>query len=68
LLRDGSMRKPDTDIHPWFANLLPEGALKDLVLRGMPTGSTTDFDVLHWLGGDLPRAVLVRREEANRCP
>ncbi|MBZ9792002.1 type II toxin-antitoxin system HipA family toxin [Rhizobium sp. 3T7] len=68
LLRDGSMRKPGRDIHPWFANLLPEGALKDLVLRGMPTGSTTDFDVLRWLGGDLPGAVLVRGEEANPLP
>ncbi len=68
LLRDGSMRKPGRDIHPWFANLLPEGALKDLVLRGMPTGETTDFDVLRWLGGDLPGAVIVRSEESNPSP
>jgi serine/threonine-protein kinase HipA len=68
LLRSGSMRKPGRDIHPWFANLLPEGALKDLVLRGMPTGSTTDFDVLRWLGSDLPGAVIVRDEETNPSP
>jgi serine/threonine-protein kinase HipA len=68
LLRGGSMRKPGRDIHPWFANLLPEGALKDLVLRGMPTGSTTDFDVLRWLGSDLPGAVIVRDEENNPSP
>jgi serine/threonine-protein kinase HipA len=68
LLREGSMRRPGRDIHPWFANLLPEGALKDLVLRGMPTGSTTDFDVLRWLGSDLPGAVIVRDEETNPSP
>jgi serine/threonine-protein kinase HipA len=68
LLRGGSMSKPGRDIHPWFANLLPEGALKDLVLRGMPTGSTTDFDVLRWLGSDLPGAVIVRDEETNLSP
>lgn len=45
---------------PWFANLLPEGALRTMVERGMRAGNVSDFDVLEWLGGDLPGAVVVR--------
>ena len=66
LLRNGSMLKGGRDVHPWFTNLLPEGALKELVLRGMPTGSTTDFDVLKWVGHDLPGAVSVITEDGSR--
>lgn len=47
---------------PWFSGLLPEGALRSLIEAGMPTGMTSDFDVLEWLGGDLPGAVVIKRE------
>lgn len=47
---------------PWFSGLLPEGALRSLIEAGMPTGMTGDFDVLEWLGGDLPGAVVIKRE------
>lgn len=43
----------------WFSNLLPEGALRDMVERGMKTGRTSEFDVLGRLGRDLPGAVIV---------
>jgi serine/threonine-protein kinase HipA len=66
LLRSAPMLKGGRDVHPWFTNLLPEGALKELVLRGMPTGSTTDFDVLKWVGHDLPGAVYVVAEDGTR--
>jgi serine/threonine-protein kinase HipA len=66
LLRNAQMLKGGRDVHPWFTNLLPEGALKELVLRGMPTGSTTDFDVLKWVGHDLPGAVSVIAEDGSR--
>lgn len=50
---------------PWFSGLLPEGALRSLIETGMPTGKTGDFDVLEWLGGDLPGAVIIKREEGR---
>lgn len=48
------------NLPPWFTNLLPEGALRAMVERGMPAGDASDFDVLAWLGKDLPGAVVVR--------
>jgi serine/threonine-protein kinase HipA len=44
---------------PWFAGLLPEGALRTLVLSEMGPGDHDQFDVLTRLGADLPGAVLV---------
>lgn len=66
LLRGSSMVRAARDIPTWFSNLLPEGALKAMVLKGMPSGETTDFDVLSWLGEDLPGAVIVRSEEGEK--
>ena len=63
ILTSGPITQPGRDLHPWFSNLLPEGALRDLVLRGLPTGATTDFDVLAHLGRDLPGAVVVRVQD-----
>ena len=47
---------------PWFAGLLPEGALRDLVLSEMGPGDHDQFDVITRLGGDLPGAVIVTPE------
>ena len=47
---------------PWFAGLLPEGALRDLVLTEMGPGDHDQFDVITRLGGDLPGAVIVSPE------
>lgn len=44
---------------PWFAGLLPEGALRDLVRAEMGDGDHDFFDLLLRLGADLPGAVLV---------
>lgn len=44
---------------PWFDGLLPEGALRELVLAEMGPGDHDRFDVLTRLGADLPGAVLV---------
>ncbi|MEK1893983.1 MAG: type II toxin-antitoxin system HipA family toxin [Rhizobium sp.] len=44
---------------PWFSGLLPEGALRELVLTEMGPGDHDEFDVLTRLGADLPGAVLV---------
>lgn len=47
---------------PWFAGLLPEGALRDLVEAEMGPGDHDWFDVLARLGADLPGGVLVLPE------
>lgn len=47
---------------PWFAGLLPEGALRELVLTEMGPGDHDQFDVITRLGGDLPGAVIVSPE------
>ena len=47
---------------PWFAGLLPEGALRDLVSTEMGPGDHDQFDVMIRLGGDLPGAVIVSPE------
>lgn len=47
---------------PWFEGLLPEGALRELVLTEMGPGDHDNFDVLTRLGGDLPGSVLITPE------
>ncbi|MFA1676742.1 type II toxin-antitoxin system HipA family toxin [Rhizobium mongolense] len=47
---------------PWFAGLLPEGALRELVLNEMGPGDHDQFDVVTRLGADLPGAVLITPE------
>lgn len=49
----------------WFANLLPEGALLELVERQLGPGRHDDFDVISHLGSDLPGAVVARDETAS---
>ena len=49
-------------VPPWFAGLLPEGALRDLVVAEMGPGDHDQFDVLTRLGSDLPGAVLIAPE------
>jgi serine/threonine-protein kinase HipA len=49
-------------VPPWFSGLLPEGALRDLVLTEMGPGDHDQFDVLVRLGADLPGAVLIEPE------
>jgi len=46
----------------FFHNLLPEGALRELVDSEFGTGNFDDFDVLARLGGDLPGAVVAKTE------
>ncbi len=47
---------------PWFSGLLPEGALRKLVLAEMGPGDHDQFDVLTRLGADLPGAVFITPE------
>ena len=51
-----------THLPAFFDNLLPEGALRDLVERELGPGAFDNFDVLARLGEDLPGAIIVRLE------
>ena len=53
---------------PYFENLLPEGALLDLVEKEFGTGAFDSYDVLRRLGLDLPGAVVARAEAGNEPP
>ena len=50
---------------PAFSNLLPEGALRELVETQLGTGRHTDFDVMRHLGSNLPGALRILPEGAN---
>jgi serine/threonine-protein kinase HipA len=50
---------------PWFAGLLPEGALRELVATEMGPGNHDSFDVIARLGTDLPGAVLAVPEHSE---
>ncbi len=47
---------------PFFQNLLPEGALRELVIKELGSGPFDHFDLLARLGGDLPGAIVARME------
>ncbi len=42
---------------PWFANLPPEGALREIVARAAGVAPEQEAALLHWLAADLPGAV-----------
>lgn len=47
----------------WFSNLLPEGALRELVARDVGVEPEREFRLLQHLGQDLPGAVRVVADE-----
>ncbi|MFT3940315.1 type II toxin-antitoxin system HipA family toxin [Rhodopseudomonas sp.] len=53
---------------PFFENLLPEGALLDLVRKEFGAGAFDNFDVLSRLGHDLPGAVVAVPETGEAPP
>jgi serine/threonine-protein kinase HipA len=55
----GSARRARTGLPPWFANLLPEGALRQQIVRELGGGNIGDFTLLLRLGRYLPGAVTV---------
>ena len=57
-----------TILPPYFENLLPEGALLDLVEKEFGTGAFDSYDVLRRLGLDLPGAVVARAEAGEELP
>jgi serine/threonine-protein kinase HipA len=50
-------------VPPWFSNLLPEGALRELVAGKAGVSPKREFELLRHLGDDLPGAVRILAEE-----
>lgn len=55
-------------IHPFYANLLPEGDLRKYIAEQAGVTTIREFDMLELLGEDLPGAVVVRRERGTPSP
>lgn len=54
----------DDESHPFFANLLPEQKIRDMVARNLGISSNNDFGLLERIGGDCAGAVSLYPEDA----
>lgn len=55
-------------LHPILSNLLPEGALRELLAQGLKVHVDNDFHLLSYLGKDLPGALIVEPMEPDEVP
>jgi serine/threonine-protein kinase HipA len=58
LIRD--QKRTQTQLSPFFSNLLPEGPLRDYLAKRAGVKSAREFYLLQALGSDLPGAIVVR--------
>ncbi len=55
------MTKPwvrNQKLHPSLSNLLPEGAMRELIAQGLKTHTDNEFQLFSYLGQDLPGALI----------
>jgi serine/threonine-protein kinase HipA len=64
LLLDSRHKSAAVKAPPFFANLLPEGALRRTLAQRLKTHPDRDFEFLLALGQDLPGAVVISTAEA----
>jgi len=57
-----------TRVPPFFANLLPEGAMRDYLARRAGVNEKREFFLLWALGRDLPGALSIKPAEDNMLP
>ncbi|BCG64989.1 MAG: serine/threonine-protein kinase HipA [Methyloprofundus sp.] len=55
-------------LHPVLSNLLPEGTLRELIAQGLKTHIDNEFQILSYLGQDLPGALLATPMEPKDVP
>jgi len=55
-------------LHPSLSNLLPEGALRELIAQGLKVHIDNEFQLLTYLGGDLPGALIAEPMEPEDVP
>ncbi|MCF6178107.1 MAG: type II toxin-antitoxin system HipA family toxin [Geopsychrobacter sp.] len=55
-------------LHPILSNLLPEGALRELLAQGLKVHIDNEFHLLAYLGKDLPGALVAEPMEPEEVP
>lgn len=55
-------------LHPVLSNLLPEGALRELIAQGLKVHVDNEFHILSYLGEDLPGALIATPMEPDEVP
>lgn len=55
-------------LHPVLSNLLPEGALREMLSQAMKVHRDNEFPLLNWLGRDLPGALIAEPMDAVDIP
>lgn len=55
----------DDEPHPFFANLLPEGRIRDVIARNLGVSLRNDFGLLERIGGDCAGAVSLLPADAD---
>jgi len=45
-------------LHPLLSNLLPEGAMREMITQGLKVHIDNEFYIMSYLGGDLPGALV----------
>jgi serine/threonine-protein kinase HipA len=55
-------------LHPVLSNLLPEGALRELIAQGLKTHIDNEFQMFSYLGQDLPGALVATPMEPEDVP
>jgi len=55
-------------LHPTLSNLLPEGAMRELIAQGLKTHIDNEFEIFAILGNDLPGAIVATAVEPEEVP
>jgi serine/threonine-protein kinase HipA len=55
-------------LHPVLSNLLPEGALRELIAQALKVHVDNDFQILSYLGEDLPGALVATTLDPDEVP
>lgn len=55
-------------MHPVLSNLLPEGSLRELIALGLKVHVDNEFQILAYLGEDLPGAIVAEPMEPDEVP
>ena len=62
------VRPTQTKVSPFFANLLPEGSMRDYLAKRAGVNAQRDFFLLWVLGRDLPGSIEIRPADGEDWP
>ena len=62
------VRPTQTKVSPFFANLLPEGPMRDYLAKRAGVNAQRDFFLLWVLGRDLPGSIEIRPADGEDWP